>query len=46
MVAIPAGSFTMGSPSSEKGRNADEAPQKKVQVSGFWMGEKEVTFAE
>lgn len=46
MVAIPAGSFTMGSPPSEKGRNADEAPQKKIQVSGFWMGEKEVTFAE
>lgn len=46
MVAIPAGSFTIGSPASEKGRDEDEGPQKKVEVSAFWMGEKEVTFAE
>jgi formylglycine-generating enzyme required for sulfatase activity len=46
MVAIPGGSFTIGSPASEKGRDEDEAPQKKVQVSPFWMGEKEVTFGE
>lgn len=46
MVPIRAGSFMIGSPASEKGRDDDEGPQKKVQVSGFWMGEKEVTFAE
>lgn len=46
MVPVAAGTFTIGSPASEKGRDADEGPQKSVQVSGFWMGEKEVTFAE
>jgi formylglycine-generating enzyme required for sulfatase activity len=46
MVAIPAGTFTIGSPVSEKGRDDDEGPQKKVELSAFWMGEKEVTFAE
>lgn len=46
MVAIPGGSFTMGSPSTEKGRDPDEGPLKKVQVSAFWMGEHEVTFEE
>jgi formylglycine-generating enzyme required for sulfatase activity len=46
MVPIPAGSVSIGSPASEKGRNDDEGPQKKVQLSTFWMGEKEVTFGE
>ncbi|WP_276372990.1 SUMF1/EgtB/PvdO family nonheme iron enzyme [Chryseolinea sp. H1M3-3] len=46
MVAIPAGTFTIGSPVSEAGREEDEGPQKKVTVSSFWMSEHEVTFAE
>jgi formylglycine-generating enzyme required for sulfatase activity len=46
MVPISPGSFTIGSPENEKGRDDDEGPQKKVELSGFWMGEKEVTFAE
>lgn len=46
MVPIPAGTFTMGSPATEKFREEDEGPQKKVDVSAFWMGEHEVTFAE
>lgn len=46
MVPIPSGTFAMGSPASEPSRDADEGPQKKVQLSSFWMGEKEVTFAE
>ncbi|MFZ6010554.1 MAG: formylglycine-generating enzyme family protein [Bacteroidota bacterium] len=46
MVPIPSGSFTIGSPAGEKGRDADEGPQRKVEVSAFWMGEHEVTFAE
>jgi formylglycine-generating enzyme required for sulfatase activity len=43
MVAIPAGSFTMGSSAGEAGRSADEGPQKKVNISAFWMGAHEVT---
>ena len=46
MVPISGGSFMIGSPPSEKGRDDDEGPQKKVQVSPFWMAEKEVSFAE
>ena len=44
MIAIPAGSFTMGSPPQESMREADEGPQKKVALSAFWMSEHEVTF--
>jgi len=43
MVPITAGSFSMGSPDSEKGRKADEGPQKKVSISAFWMGAFEVS---
>ncbi|RYZ28784.1 MAG: formylglycine-generating enzyme family protein [Chitinophagaceae bacterium] len=46
LVPIPAGSFTMGSPASEKGRKADEGPQQKVTVDAFWMGIHEVTHDE
>lgn len=46
MVAIPAGTFLLGSASTDKGKEEDEVPQKKVSVSAFWMGEHEVTFAE
>jgi formylglycine-generating enzyme required for sulfatase activity len=46
MVALPSGEFTMGSPATEKNREADEGPQKKVQLSPFWIGEHEVTFEE
>jgi formylglycine-generating enzyme required for sulfatase activity len=46
MVPIKAGSFTMGSPYSETGREEDEGPEKKVELSAFWMGAYEVTFAE
>lgn len=39
----PPGSFTMGSPSSEKDRSDDES-QVQVRISqGFWMGQTEVT---
>ncbi len=30
----------------EAGREEDEGPQKKIEVSAFWMEEHEVTFAE
>ena len=44
MIAIPGGSFTMGSPESEPFHQADEAPQRKVEISSFFMGEMEVTW--
>ena len=46
MAAIPAGKFNMGSPISERGRGTDEGPQKKIELTPFWMGAKEITFAE
>ena len=46
MIKIPGGTFTMGSPTSETGRDADEGPQHEVQVLAFEIGETEVTFAE
>ncbi|MDB5299893.1 MAG: hypothetical protein JWO87_1556 [Phycisphaerales bacterium] len=46
MVAIPAGKFKMGSPTSEKGRKPDEGPQFEVQVDAFAMGACPVTWDE
>lgn len=46
MVAIPGGSFLMGSPESEAERKANEGPQRKVSVDPFWMGKYEVTWDE
>ncbi len=43
LVKIKAGTFTMGSPASEEGRDDDEA-QKSVRIADdFYMGETEVT---
>ena len=44
MVAVPGGAYLMGSPATEKGRNADEGPQHKVQIEPFYMGKYEVTW--
>ena len=47
MVVVPAGSFMMGSPASEAGRDADEGPQHRVTIARpFAVGKFEVTFAE
>jgi formylglycine-generating enzyme required for sulfatase activity len=47
MVVVPAGSFMMGSPASEEGRDADEGPQHRVTIArSFAVGKFEVTFAE
>jgi len=46
MVAVPGGTYKMGSPASEKGRKADEGPQHEVQVGAFWIGKVEVTWDE
>ena len=44
MVWIEPGTFTMGSPSSEPGRESDEGPQHEVTISkGFYLGKYEVT---
>ena len=45
-VSIPAGTFTMGSPSYETDRESDEGPQHSVSLSGFKMSKYEVTFAQ
>ncbi len=47
MTRIPAGSFSMGSPSGERGRLTDEGPQTNVTISrDFYMGKYEVTQAQ
>ena len=46
MVAIPGGTFTMGSPESEAKRFSDEGPQHRVTVPDFFMGRYEVTQAQ
>ena len=47
LVVLPAGSFTMGSPADEEGRDPDEGPRRTVTFgSPFAMGKYEVTFAE
>lgn len=43
MVPIQAGSFLMGSADSEKGRETDEGPQRKVTIAAFWMGAYELS---
>lgn len=43
MMPIPAGRFTMGSRENEKNRNIDEGPQRKINISAFWMGALEVS---
>ena len=44
MIPIKGGKFKMGSPDSEKGRQADEGPQVDVEVLPFWMEEHETTW--
>ena len=44
MVPIRGGSFRMGSPESEAGRNVDEGPAHEVVVSPFWMSRCEITW--
>ena len=43
MVAIPDGSFVMGSPDTEAGRSNDEGPQRTVNITPFFMGRYQVT---
>jgi formylglycine-generating enzyme required for sulfatase activity len=46
MVAIPGGTYLMGSPKDEPGRSDDEGPQHPVTVRPFWMGKLEVSWDE
>jgi formylglycine-generating enzyme required for sulfatase activity len=43
MVLIPGGSFLMGSPANEAGREDHEGPQHKVRLSSFYLCPKEAT---
>jgi len=45
--SIPAGSFLMGSPADDPGRDADESPRTRVTISRpFWLGATTVTQAQ
>jgi formylglycine-generating enzyme required for sulfatase activity len=46
MVAVPAGTFEMGSPETEAYRRANEGPVRRVRPNQFWMGRVEVTWRE
>ena len=46
MVGVPGGTFRMGSPADEQGRDPDEGPQHDVTVKPFWIGKHEVTWDE
>jgi formylglycine-generating enzyme required for sulfatase activity len=46
MVAIPGGTFLMGSPETEEGYSTDESPQHWVTVQSFFMGKYPVTQAQ
>ena len=46
MIPIPGGTYTIGSPDGEDGRNKDEGPQRQVTIAPFWMGKCEVTWEQ
>jgi formylglycine-generating enzyme required for sulfatase activity len=47
MVRVPAGTFTMGSPTTEPDRDPDEGPQTQVMIShDFWISQYVVTQEE
>jgi len=46
MVAIPGGAFTLGSPSTEIGRQSDEGPQRQITLRPFAVSRFEITRAE
>lgn len=46
MVGVPGGTFRLGSPDTESGRDADEGPQVEVTLAPFWIGKTEVTWDE
>jgi len=43
MVYVPGGTYRIGTPVDEEGRENDEGPLQEVTIDGFWMGQFEVT---
>ena len=46
MIFCPPGTFTMGSPTSEAGRDGDETQHQVTLTNGFYLGKYEVTQAQ
>lgn len=47
LIKINSGSFVMGSPSHERGRDSDEAPRRTIAIEdNFLIGKREVTVGE
>lgn len=46
MTYIPGGTFAIGSPETEPGRDPDEGPQRLVSSEPFWIAVHEVTWDE
>ncbi|GBU06834.1 hypothetical protein AwDysgo_01650 [Bacteroidales bacterium] len=46
MIAIPGGSFMMGSADNEAYRNIDESPLREVDLNPYYIGEAEVSWDE
>jgi sulfatase modifying factor 1 len=46
MIALPGGTFNMGSPDDEPLRDNDEGPVREASVSQFWIAKTEVTWDE
>jgi formylglycine-generating enzyme required for sulfatase activity len=46
MVYIPGGTFMMGSPETERGREESESPQHEVRIEPFYMSKYPVTQAQ
>jgi len=44
MVFIPGGDFTIGSPARDS--EPDERPQHRAEISSFWIGKHETSFAQ
>ncbi len=44
MIVLPAGSYIIGSPTSETGRDLWEGPQRRVTLRSFAVGRFEITF--
>lgn len=42
MIYLPGGTFLMGSPDNEQGRNSDESPQRQITLSPFWISSIEI----
>ncbi|WP_418500476.1 formylglycine-generating enzyme family protein [Flagellimonas sp.] len=46
MVAIPSGTFEMGSALDEEGRKSDEGPVREIEMNGFWISQYEITWEQ